>query len=213
MLADAYEGQGDMGRAREYDRKAFHIWNESGSSELSSELVAAKRRHALAFLAEGNPHDACASVMNIIDMYIAMLRVWGINMMQTFMLYPAMAALKVLVVALLQMGNHENQVLAFRVSKDVEETEAILDGYWAGVLEETRWELQEQHPGSSGSSGIGGGGGRRRSDSNEEHEEQGCEAEAAEAQSAATEEGSRDCGSCSGGNNDGRQRRTYARTR
>ena len=31
-----------------------------------------------------------------------------------------------------------------QIQADVEETEAILAGYWEGVLEETRWELAEQ---------------------------------------------------------------------
>jgi len=61
-----------------------------------------------------------------------------------------MAALKVLAAAYAQTGSAAQVALGSRILMDVEETEAILAGYWEGVLDETRWELAEQRRAAGG---------------------------------------------------------------
>ena len=74
----------------------------------------------------------------------------GINMMELHGLKPLMAALKVLARAQLQTKIALLVDQAMRIKADVEETEAILAGYWNGVLEETRWELGERRQVAAG---------------------------------------------------------------
>lgn len=62
----------------------------------------------------------------------------GLNMMNVQQHYPLMTALEVLADALAQTDNQEYVVYGERIREGVEETEAILSGYWEGVLEETR---------------------------------------------------------------------------
>ena len=57
---------------------------------------------------------------------------------------PVLAALTGLADALARRGNEGDVSQAALIRADVEETEAIMAGYWEGVLEETRWELAEQ---------------------------------------------------------------------
>ena len=103
------------------------------------ELEACNRRIALKHLAVGE------QVLEILPAkYLTLIKPTGINLAQVGMLTPTMAALKVLVEALRQTRDIKNMGKAARLQADVEETEAILAGYYEGVLEETRWELGEQ---------------------------------------------------------------------
>lgn len=68
----------------------------------------------------------------------------GINCSDAYLLQAVLAALKVMVDALVQTGKAGYISEAELINADVEEMEAILAGYWEGVLEETRRELQQQ---------------------------------------------------------------------
>ena len=144
MLADAAEGQGDLKRAREYDEQVRKKIARSNVHISDEETVGAARRHALELLAEGKPHEAGPILTYVPNIYQRMLQYGGINLMELQKLKLVMAALKVLVTAMLQTGKPEFISKAKKIQADVDETEAILTGYWEGVLGEARRDLEEQ---------------------------------------------------------------------
>jgi len=143
FLAHAAEGQGSMRRAREYDDKAKRLSSEIGNS-LCGRFVGCARRETVVLLAAGRPHEAAQMLALHLLEYANLLDPSGINLMQLYLFKPVMAALKVLVDALVQIGDADAMSGAVRIRADVEETEAILAGIWEGV-----WK---RHGGSSGSS-------------------------------------------------------------
>lgn len=58
LLADAFEGQGGMRRARECDEKAETIWFARGQEERLGDFVASSRREALELSAAGRAEEA-----------------------------------------------------------------------------------------------------------------------------------------------------------
>lgn len=142
------------------------------------EFVDALRREAIQKLRAGKVEEAIHHSSSVPRRYVGLLEYSGINMSQLFVLQPLMAAIKVLAAAMLQTGRADNKMLA-----DVEETEAILEGC-PGRNAVGTWGATARSGGcccgSRGSRGRRGGG----------EEEQGSEAEAAEAQGSAAEEGS-----------------------
>jgi len=161
FLADAAEGQGDMGLARDYDEKAKKHWSEFHGEGKFPSFVACHRREAMELLAAGRAEEAVWTLEDAPYLYSGVL-VTGNNLTNLRMLQPAVPALKVLVDALMQTGKAERISEAELIRADVEETEAILAGYWEGVLEVTRWELREQQrgggPGAAEEAGAGEGG-------------------------------------------------------
>jgi tetratricopeptide (TPR) repeat protein len=143
MLADAAEGQGDMRRAHEYDEKAKKGWGKYGKEVYIPQLTACHRRDAIEFPKAGRAYEAGCALKYVPDVYVNLLK-RGINFTEIVYLETLMAALKVLAAALVDMGNPNNMLKGEQIRADVEETEAVLAGYWEGVLEETRWELAEQ---------------------------------------------------------------------
>jgi len=155
FLADAAEAQGDMGLAREYDDKAKKLLSEFRGEAEFAELVACDRREAIALLAIGRAEEAVQTLKDAPKPYKNVL-ILGINLSDLCMLQPILAALKVFVNALMQTGSTTAFSYAQLVQADVEETEAILAGYWEGTLEETRRELRErQRGGGPGEAGAG----------------------------------------------------------
>jgi hypothetical protein len=145
LLGDAAEGLGDMKRAQECDYKARKIFLASGSTKPFTDLVSCDRREAIRLLAAGKPLEAAHALLCAPKMYAQRLHYTGLNLMDLHdVLEPVMDALKVLADALVQTGNPECVANGELTRADVEETEAILVGYWEGVLEETRWALTEQ---------------------------------------------------------------------
>jgi hypothetical protein len=143
MLADAAEGQGDMGRAHEYDEKAKKGWRKYGEMVYIPQLTACHRRDAIEFPKAGRAYEAGCALKYVPDIYVNWLE-RGINFTEIVYLETLLAALKVLADALEQTGNPQYVFNGGQIRADVEETEAVLAGYWEGVLEETRWELAEQ---------------------------------------------------------------------
>lgn len=92
------------------------------------------RRTAIEHLAEEKPQEAVYLLMNVPSWYLDMIEPHGVRYTSA--------------------GDDRNEGpggsnggdvdMAGRISADVEETEAIFDGYWEGALKETRWELAEQ---------------------------------------------------------------------
>lgn len=164
LLADAAEGQGKLRQAREYDEKVKRVWFEHGGTSISMEFTDAYRRWALEEMAAGRPHDAACILDSVPRLYLYFFKEMGINLMDPH-LKSLIEALKVLADALVStavphnqgiIGPSESQSegagqqakdpivhLAERIRADVEETEAILAGYFEGALEETRRELEE----------------------------------------------------------------------
>jgi len=81
----------------------------------------------------------------------------GISFAEMDALEPLLAALKVLAAALVDTGNLDDIFDRERVRADVQETEAILSGYWEGVLEESRWDLAEQRASAAAAAANGRG--------------------------------------------------------
>jgi len=145
LLADAAEGLGDMKRAQEFNEKARKTFRASGLTKSSTNLMSCKRREAIRLLAAEKPLDAALALARAPEMYANRLHYTGINLMDLHdVLQPIMAALKVQADAMVQVGIPKYVAQGELIRADVEETEAILAGYWEGVLEETRWELAEQ---------------------------------------------------------------------
>jgi hypothetical protein len=131
-------------------------WSEKGGKKVMfPELSACYRREAIRMLAAGRLRAALSVLVQCPTLYKACIDKSGIIFFLWNALRTVMAALKVMVAALKQSGSmHE----ATQIQEDVEETDAILSGYWEGVLEETRWELREQQR-------AGGGGATKKSKS------------------------------------------------
>lgn len=145
LLADAYEGQGNMRRARECDAKAKLAWRKSGRSSTCGDLASLLRRDALQLWAAGRWGEATTVLKKSVPTtYAALLLFSGINMTELHLLLPTMTTLKVLTGMCEEMGMPESESGARRARADVDETEAILEGFWEGVLEETRRELGER---------------------------------------------------------------------
>jgi len=166
LLADAAEGQGDLRRAREFDVETMKVWYGQGGKELNAEFLDCYCRQALKQLAAGLPHEAAMSLKSAPRLYLSFFQESGIiNFVWLDRLRSMIAALKVLVEAMVLMEREvememvieapwdegttwhwKEQILLYaeQIRADVEETEAILAGYWEGVLAETRRELQEQ---------------------------------------------------------------------
>jgi hypothetical protein len=117
-------------------------------------------------LAMGRAEEAVETLEDAQSLYRSML-LPGINFTTLNWLRSAMAALKVFIDALVQTGQSCHIHNAMRIHADVEETEAILAGYWEGVLEETRRELREQQRagglGEAGAAGEEGGEAKKKS--------------------------------------------------
>ena len=94
-------------------------------------------------LAMGKPHGAIRILDSYLQVYIVSLDVSGTNPASSFQ-EPLVAAIKVLADAYVRTGIQHNLFEAGRIRAEMEETEAILAGYWEGVLVETPWEPQEQ---------------------------------------------------------------------
>lgn len=93
-------------------------------------------------MAAGKPFEAARALSDgPEEAYKELMEPAGINHADMYMLKPVMAALKVLAAALLQTGTPMKMLYGALMGADVEETEAILSGYWDGVLDETRREL------------------------------------------------------------------------
>ena len=155
LLADAAEGQGGMIRAVEYDLEMYKLWVGSGKS-MFGEMVASLCRQALNFLDAGRPREAVLTLQKAPDHYVELLQWTGINLLEWHEILPVMAALKVLAEALEQTQVVSNANYAKLIRADVEETEAILRGFWEGVLEETRWELGEQRRAAAAAAALAG---------------------------------------------------------
>ena len=114
----------------------------------------------------GRAEEAVETLEDAQSLYRSML-LPGINFTTLNWLRSAMAALKVFIDALVQTGQSCHIHNAMRIHADVEETEAILAGYWEGVLEETRRELREQQRagglGEAGAAGEEGGEAKKKS--------------------------------------------------
>ena len=114
----------------------------------------------------GRAEEAVETLEDAQSLYRSML-LPGINFTTLNWLRSAMAALKVFIDALVQTGQSCHIHDAKRIHADVEETEAILAGYWEGVLEETRRELREQQRagglGEAGAAGEEGGEAKKKS--------------------------------------------------
>jgi len=106
--------------------------------------VACDRRKAIKLLAAGQPHEALVVLKDATMPYVGLLTHAGLNFLELHILEPLMAALKVFAEALMQVNLGESVNYGKRIRADVEETEATPAGYWEGVLEETRWELEER---------------------------------------------------------------------
>ena len=171
MLADAAEGQGDMGRVHEYDKKAKKGWRKYGEMVYFPELVGSHRRDALKLLKTERPQEASCTLKYVPDLYVNLLK-RGINFTEIVYLETLMAALKVLAAALVDMGNPNNMLKGEQIQADVEETEAVLAGYWEGVLEETRWELAGQWRAVE----RGAGGERKKKSKAAKRKQQKCKA-------------------------------------
>ena len=197
-LAHAVEGQGCMWRAHEYDEKAKRLWSESGES-LCSRFVGCDRREAVELLNAGRPRDAARALAIQPMQYAAILDHSGINLMQLDVLNPVVDALKVLVEALVQIGDADTMAEATRIRADLKETDAILAGYWEGVLEETRRELREQHraggPAAAGAVGEGGAEAKKKSKAAKRKQQK----RKAQQQKKAAEMGGGGSSSCSSG--------------
>lgn len=138
LLADAAEGLGDMLRAQECDEKAKKVWFDAHPTAYFTELMTCDRREALMHLAAGKPLEAVRCLARAPELYLDRFKHAGLNLIEVSVLRPIMDALKVLADALAQTDNQKYVVHGRRIRADVEETEAILAGYWEGVLEETR---------------------------------------------------------------------------
>jgi len=154
MLADAAESQGNMSRAFEYDERIKELWLADGKGEHeATDLVPCHRRDALQYLAAGKPSEAIQLLEGLAYSYIYFMQERGFNLLNIDTLQPVLAALKVLAAALAQTGISDNIDLAHRIVADVEETEAIVSGYWEGVLEMTRLELGELRKATAATAG------------------------------------------------------------
>jgi hypothetical protein len=149
-------------------------------------------------LAMGRAEEAVETLEDAQSLYRSML-LPGINFTTLNWLRSAMAALKVFIDALVQTGQSCHIHDAKRIHADVEETEAILAGYWEGVLEETRRELRKQQRagglGEAGAAGEEGAGAKKnskaakRKQQKRKAQQQKKAAEVAEAAAAAAVEG------------------------
>jgi len=144
MLADAAESQGNMSRAFEYDERVKKLWfaDDKGEHE-AADLVPCHRRDELQHLAARKPSEAKKLLEGLAYSYINFMQERGFNLLNIDTLQPVLAALKVLAAALAQTGISDHIHLARQIVADVEETEAIVSGYWEGVLKMTRLELGE----------------------------------------------------------------------
>jgi hypothetical protein len=212
LLADAAEAQGDMELARGYDEKAKKVPTRR-TSEFPG-FMACDRREAMQLLAVGRPEEAARTLLRA-SISFRTLSFRGINFTNLCFLRPVMAALKVLIDALIQTGYAEHISDAELTRADVEETEAILAGYWEGVLEETRRELREQQrAGRQGEAEAGGGGGAeakkkskaaKRKQQKRKAQQQKKAAEVAEAAAVAAVEGGAGVGVAAGQQEQGGQ--------
>ena len=126
LLAEAAEEQGDMERAREIDVIVKRFFTER---HLFTELVAYFRRDALVLLAEGDAEGAAYKLTHVPATYASEFDLVGINLLELYSLEPQIAACKVLADALVQTGTAGNVSYARRIRADMEETEAILEGF------------------------------------------------------------------------------------
>jgi hypothetical protein len=143
LLADAAVGQGGMRLAHEYGDKAKSISSRFERNLYNPELEACNHREAIKLMAAGRPQEAVEVLISVHHPYVDTLMESGINMSQVHVLTPLMAGLKVLAAAMVQTGAVEYVLFARSILKDVKETESNLAGYWEGVVEETRRELEE----------------------------------------------------------------------
>jgi len=121
-------------------------------------------------LPAGRPHDAVRILEVLPNVYVKRFSNPGFNVIASHFVKALMAALKVLADALMQTGATEHSssftfliaksrgesddIYAGRIRADVEETDAIMTGYWEAMLDETRRELREQQRAAAVASGV-----------------------------------------------------------
>lgn len=197
LLADAAEVEGDLERALTNDEKAKKVWFDTGATDINLELVACSRREAVQLLASGRAVEAVHLLQDYtMTAYAGRFKHSGINFMALNGLTPMMAALKVLLKAMVQTGLPGLLPYIMRIKADVEETEAIVAGYWEGISEGTRWELEERRRVAAGDDAAPATTTKSKAAKRKQQKRK-----------AQRQEGSRNGGSISGG----RGRRTYAR--
>lgn len=198
LMADAFEGQGDMMRAREYDKKARKVWSDHiGNTGEAAVLLSARRREAIELLKAGKALEAVNKTAPY--NYKSCLQYSGINIARTHNLQPVMATLQVLADAIVEAGDADVVLYAMRIRADVEETKAIMAEYYKGVLEETRRELGEQR--RAAAAALSGTAMQKSKAAKRKKQKRKAQQQ---------EEGGRDGRSCSGGSG-GAQGRSHAR--
>jgi tetratricopeptide (TPR) repeat protein len=116
LMADAFEGQGDMRRAREYDEKANKAWfDQSGHIRESAALLDCRRREAIELLKAGKALEAFEALNVVPRIYKECLHHSGVNFAQSHKLGPVMTALRVMADALVEAGDAGVVLYAMRI--------------------------------------------------------------------------------------------------
>jgi tetratricopeptide (TPR) repeat protein len=173
LLGNAAEGEGDDALAKEYDDKAFALWKAEGGNYSHEDydctfvegIAFGGRRKALEALKQGDPAAAVKILQNAVQCYVLAIEPNGLDFVGKEMsVLPLLDAMRVFCTALLMTGERDNILFGRAVLADVQETEAIWEGYEQGVLEETRRELAEKRAAaaaaaSAAAAAMQGGGG------------------------------------------------------
>lgn len=135
FLANAAEGMENVEEKFMYDQTAMKLWGREpqGSGPLCYEIWSCYGRRMGEFVSYlGDLEGACAIFAKAEELYISIIDNMGINMRNIdHLLLPAMKACTSYTMALLAKGDTEH---GFALLLDVQETQAILDGYREGIL-------------------------------------------------------------------------------
>jgi hypothetical protein len=140
FLANAAEGMGDRERMVEYDQMAVTKWMSQPDDpylHFIDKITCYDRRKGMVFFENGDLEGAARTLAYAEALYIKIIdKMEGINLRSIdYRLLPVIEACKVYVEVLYAKGDDEH---ARTVEMDLQETEATLEGYRKGVLEEPR---------------------------------------------------------------------------